>query len=125
MFLNDGRPYIDCLDGSDKIDPAISYEATLTRFSCNTIPTFVCEERTCRYPHSLSCGNVLCIPFDTMNAFSDGCFSGRHLAITRVLLTSNDDVSNIASQQVLRCLIRISNNVSNPCSSSLITHCSA
>jgi hypothetical protein len=137
LFLDDGRTNVDCLDGSDEMDATISYDNILMRLDCNSIPTFLCEERTCRYAHSFSCGDGQCVFFDMINGLHSECFSGRHLGISRVLLTSDDDVSNIDCQQILRCLILISYNVSNTCSwsisnslnvnhcESLVTHCSS
>ncbi|CAF1308871.1 unnamed protein product [Adineta ricciae] len=135
IFLDDGRANIDCLDGSDEIDGGISYSEIKMRFSCNSIPTFVCEERACRYPHSLSCGDGQCVSFDMINSFDSECFNGRHLKATSILLDSSYD--EIHCQQALRCLIRISSNISNTCPwsmpininindcESLLTHCSS
>ncbi|UJR12680.1 hypothetical protein I4U23_016854 [Adineta vaga] len=73
-----------------------------------------------------------------INSFNNKCYSGRHLGATKILLTSDDDDHEINCRQALRCLIRISSNISshdcpwsmsininmNSCES-LLTHCSS
>jgi hypothetical protein len=118
-FLGDGRTNVDCLDGTDEIDATILYHTLVAHLKCNINATFLCEERRCRYGHYFSCGDGDCIPLNTFVFFMQLCLSHRHVEITQVLLTSNDNVSNIACQQTLRCLIGISNNVSDSCSISM------
>ncbi len=115
----DGRTNVDCLDGTDEIDATILNNRVMRRLDCNSNPMFLCEERSCRHAHSFSCGDGECVLFSMNDSVGKQCFSRRRMEITRVMLTSNDDVSNIACQQTLRCLIRISNNVSHSCSVSI------
>ena len=80
-FVDDGRKNIDCLDASDEIDAGISYDTVMIRTECYTIPTFVCEERICRYPHSFSCGDGDCVIFDIPDPSSKLCYNRRRMEI--------------------------------------------
>lgn len=127
-FLGDGRTNVDCLDASDETDANILHDIVMRRLNCHIIPTFLCEERICRHPHSFSCGDGECILLDVPDPQGSICFTRRRTEIPRTLLTSIDHVSNNTCQQALYCLLRVSNNETDSCSikmpyKSNISHC--
>ena len=115
MFLHDGTPYTDCLDGSDEHDRREITYSLLSSFPCDSSPTFFCEEITCRNIHSLSCGSGQCVSFRERQTGMIRCLNCRHQRITRNLVFSNDDTTSIMCLEVLHCLISISNNAVYPC----------
>jgi hypothetical protein len=64
-FYRDGWASKDCLDGTDEDHYGILDESLdlPTLLKCIGLVTFPCEERTCRYPRSFSCGDGDCLQF--------------------------------------------------------------
>ncbi|CAF1415316.1 unnamed protein product [Adineta steineri] len=79
-FLKDDKDNPDCLDRSDESNiPSPSFNL------CYQIPTFRCEEHTCRAgDEDFSCGDGQCVEeFDT-------CKNGRHELLKKSLLIQGD-----------------------------------
>ncbi|CAF4331293.1 unnamed protein product [Rotaria sp. Silwood2] len=115
MFVHDNKTNIDCLDRSDESEMKRHSFGRPPRLEYIGISIFRCEERTCRFHHSFSCGDGEYVFNLMLPSFINHCFNYRNKLISHITLTSLDHVSNINCRQILLCLIMLSINTESFC----------